>query len=239
MAKLCPHGPLTRVADGIFCMSGDTRSLERPRRMTVFVLPSGELAIHSGIRLADAEMEVIDSLGRVGYYLLVPNLHHDPDAAWFATRYPSACFLAPSAEVEKFRQLVRVDGTLENDWPVELAAVLEHHTVAGTRFTETAFFHLSSRTLVVVDSAFHMTEACLKGRPFGRLFMKLNNAYARFGITRLTETLVNDPAALRKSLEQILTWDFDRVIVSHGENVETDGKRLFRSGFPKYLPAVP
>jgi hypothetical protein len=238
MTTLCPHGPLTRVTDSVFCMAGNARSLERPRRMTVFVLPSGELAIHSGIRLADGEMQAIDSLGRVAYYLLVPNVHHDPDAAWFAGRYPEARCLAPSAEAEKFQKLARVDGTFENDWPPDLAAVLQHHTIGGTRFTETVFFHAPSRTLVVVDLAFNLTAACLQGRPFGRLFMKLNNAYGRFGITRLTETLVNDPALFRRSLEEILRWDFDRVIVSHGANVETEGKRIFRGGFPKHLPVA-
>lgn len=214
MTKLCQHGPLTRVASNLLCMDGDARSLERPRRMTVFVLPGGELAIHSGIRLADADMPAIDALGRVAYYLLVPNRHHDPDAAWFASRYPEARFLAPSCEAKQFQRRVRVDGTFEDDWPAELAASLDHHTVGGTRFTETVLFHASSRPLVVVDLAFNLTRASLQGRPLAWLFTKLNNACDRFGITRLTETLVDDPAALRRSLETILQWDFDRIVVS-------------------------
>lgn len=236
MAKPCQHGPLTRVADGLHCMAGNARSIERPRRMTLFALPGGGLAIHSGIRLADEEMAAIDDLGPVAYYLLVPNAHHDPDAGWFAQRYPEAVFLAPSAAIEKFRESARVDGTFEADWAPELGQVLAWHTVAGTKFSETVLFHASSRTLVLVDLAFNLTERSLEGSPLGRLLMRLNNAYGRFGITRLTEMLVADPAALRRSLEEILRWDFDRVIVSHGDNVETDAKRLFRAGFPKYLP---
>jgi hypothetical protein len=205
--------------------------------MTVFVLPDGTLAIHSGIRLDERAMDAIDSLGRVAFYLLVPNAHHDPDAAWFASRYPSARFLAPASEVERFRKSARVDGTFEHDWPAELADVLRHHTIRGTRFTETVFFHVPSRTLVVVDLAFNIGAASLEGRALGRLFMKLNNAYGRFGITRVTELLVRDPAELRRSLDTILAWDFERVIVSHGDNVEFDGRRVFREGFPKYLGA--
>jgi hypothetical protein len=237
MITLCPHGPLTRLSDSVWCMAGNAHSLERPRRMTIFRLPSGELVVHGGIRLADEEMGTIETLGKVAYYLLVPNVHHDPDAAWFASRYPAARCLAPSAEADTFRRITRVDGTFESDWPPELSAVLEHHTVGGTRFTETVFFHVPSRTLVIVDLAFNMTEDHFEGRPFGRFLMKLNRAYERFGITRLTETLVTDPALLRRSLELILRWDFERVIVSHGTNVETDAKRVFRGGFPKYLPA--
>lgn len=235
MDGVCSHGPLVHVADGVFCIAANTQSLERPRRMTIFVLPGGGLVIHSGIRLEDGDMQAIDSLGRVAFYLLVPNAHHDPDAAWFANRYPTARFFAPADEAERFRNIVRVDGTFEHDWSTDLAEVLKHHTIGGTRFTETVFFHMPSRTLVVVDLAFNLAEASLEGRPFGRFFMKLNNAYGRFGITRLTEMLVRDAAMVRGSLEAILEWDFDRVIVSHGDNVETDGKRIFRSGFPKYL----
>lgn len=236
MADLDSHGPLLRVAEDVFCMAGNMESLERPRRMTIFVLPNRELVIHSGVRIDDGEMQAIDALGRVAFYLLVPNAHHDPDASWFASRYPKARFLAPAREAERLRGAVRVDGTFESDWPPDLSTVLKHHTIRGTRFTETVFLHVPSRTLVVVDLAFNLTEASLVGRPLGRLFMKLNNAYARFGITRLTEMLVRDAAELRGSLEAILEWDFDRVIVSHGDNVESDGKRVFRGGFPRYLP---
>jgi len=235
MAAICSHGPLVHVAEGVFCIAANTQSLERPRRMTIFVLPNGGLVIHSGVRLEDGDTRAIDSLGRVAFYLLVPNAHHDPDAAWFASRYPTARFLAPANEAERFRKVVRVDGTFEHDWSPDLAEVLQHHTIGGTRFTETVLFHKPSRTLVVVDLAFNLTAASLARRPIGRLFMKLNNAHGRFGITRLTEMLVRDPAMLRNSLEAVLEWDFERVVVSHGDNVESDGKRIFRSGFPRYL----
>lgn len=235
MARLCSHGPLVRVAEGVFCMEGDAQSLERPRRMTVFVLPDRRLIVHGGIRLRDDEMSLIDALGEIAVYLLVPNAHHDPDASWFAERYPMARLLAPAPAAERLRTGVRVDGTFEDDWPAELEGVLEHHTVRGVRFTETVFFHAPSRSLVVVDLAFNLTKASMPGGAFGRLFMKLNNAYDRFGITRLTEMLVRDRAAFRASLEVIAAWDFDRVIVSHGEIVAADGKRIFRSGFPRYL----
>src|SRR5690606_37538829 len=78
--RLCEHGPLQRFAQGVFCMTGDSRSLERPRRVTLFALEDGRLVIHGGIRLRDDEMTLIDSLGEVAFYLLVPNAHHDPDA---------------------------------------------------------------------------------------------------------------------------------------------------------------
>jgi hypothetical protein len=36
---------------------------------------------------------------------------------------------------------------------------------------------------------------------------------------------VRDKAAFQRSVEALTKWDFDRIIVGHGEIVETDGKR--------------
>ena len=36
---------------------------------------------------------------------------------------------------------------------------------------------------------------------------------------------IKDKAAFQRSLEALKKWDFDRIIVGHGEIVETDGER--------------
>jgi len=35
-----------------------------------------------------------------------------------------------------------------------------------------------------------------------------------------------DKPAARASLEKILAWDFERIIISHGENIESDAKAI-------------
>ncbi len=47
--------------------------------------------------------------------------------------------------------------------------------------------------------------------------------------------MMKDRPAVRASLDTILAWDFDRVIVGHGRKVETDGQRVFREAFA-FLP---
>ncbi|MBA2431496.1 MAG: hypothetical protein H0V56_05200 [Chthoniobacterales bacterium] len=37
--------------------------------------------------------------------------------------------------------------------------------------------------------------------------------------------MIRDRAALHRAMQEILTWDFDRVIVGHGEAFETGGKQ--------------
>jgi hypothetical protein len=40
-----------------------------------------------------------------------------------------------------------------------------------------------------------------------------------------------DKQAARRSVAAILEWDFDRVVVSHGQVLETGGHEQFRAAF--------
>ena len=42
---------------------------------------------------------------------------------------------------------------------------------------------------------------------------------------------MRDRAAARQSLEQILAWDFDRVIVAHGDIRESGGREALKAGY--------
>jgi hypothetical protein len=43
--------------------------------------------------------------------------------------------------------------------------------------------------------------------------------------------LMNNKIMVRASLDSILKWDFDRILVGHGRNIETGGKAALRSQF--------
>jgi hypothetical protein len=47
----------------------------------------------------------------------------------------------------------------------------------------------------------------------------------------MLRALVRDRPALRASVERILQWDFDRVVVTHGDVLEHGGKDALRAGF--------
>jgi hypothetical protein len=64
-----------------------------------------------------------------------------------------------------------------------------------------------------------------------RVLMKLLRSYGRLGPTKLDPLLIRDRRAARGSLERILAWDFDRVIVAHGDVQESGGKALLRDGY--------
>jgi glyoxylase-like metal-dependent hydrolase (beta-lactamase superfamily II) len=61
--------------------------------------------------------------------------------------------------------------------------------------------------------------------------MRLLSSYGRFGPSRLDPFLIRDRRAARQSLERILAWDFDRVVVAHGDVLENGGPDALRAGY--------
>jgi hypothetical protein len=72
---------------------------------------------------------------------------------------------------------------------------------------------------------------------FTRLWMKAIRSYGHFGPSKLDPLLIRDRVAARESLQRILTWDFDRVVVAHGDVLESGGHELLRQGYAWLLAA--
>ena len=43
--------------------------------------------------------------------------------------------------------------------------------------------------------------------------------------------MIRDRAATRKAIDEILSWEFDRVVVSHGDVLEKGGREQLAAGF--------
>lgn len=88
---------------------------------------------------------------------------------------------------------------------------------------EFVMLHRASRTLIVADLLFNVTkDAPLGPRLFGWAAVKSQRHEP--GLPRSETHAIEDQAAFRVSMDTVLGWDFDRVIVAHGEPIETDGK---------------
>ncbi len=109
---LQPHGPLERVAEGIWSAEGSiAMPLGRfPRRMSVIVLASGGVAAWSPVPLDDAQMARLDALGAVRF-LIVPNAGHRLDIRAWKARYPAAKVIAPPGARDAVAEAVPVDAT--------------------------------------------------------------------------------------------------------------------------------
>lgn len=222
-------GELRRIA-------GDLWVAERPQRflglavgarMTVVRLSGGRLLLHSPLPLDAALRTQIDALGEVRY-AVAPNRLHHLYAGDVAKAYPNArLWVAPS--LERKRPDLVIAAVLGDEAPEEWRGELEQVFFAGRPYeNEVAFFHPASRTLITCDLAFNFGP---RDAAPTRLLMKLLRSYGRLGPTALDPLLIRDRTAARASLDRILAWDFDRVIVAHGEIQETGGYPLIRDGY--------
>jgi hypothetical protein len=46
--------------------------------------------------------------------------------------------------------------------------------------------------------------------------------------------LLREPDLVRPFLARVLAWDFDRIVVGHGEVVERDGRAIFAAAFARW-----
>lgn len=191
-------------------------------RATAVRGPDGVTLI-SAVPLAEPEVAELRGLGPVAS-VVAPNLLH----YLFAARAVSAVggrLIGPAGLTEKG---VRLDAAL-GDGEAPWAGTLEQVTVQGVpKMGETVFFHPASRTLVVTDLCFNVVRS---DSWFTRAFMSMNDAYGKFGPSRLFRTMVKDRAALRESVDRILALDPDRIVTAHGDVLERGGKAALEQGF--------
>ena len=207
--------------------------LEVGTRMTVIRLVDGSLLLHSPVAL-DAELRrELDAIGRV-CFAVAPNRVHHLYAGKVAEAYPEArLWVGPG--LERKRPDLVFDGVLGDEAPAEWKDQVDQVFFRGRPYeNEVVFFHRASRTLILCDLAFNFGPRAAAPT---RLLMRLLRSYGRFGLSKLDPLLIRDRRAARQSLERILGWGFDRVVVAHGDVLESGGREALRQGYSWLLAA--
>jgi hypothetical protein len=228
-------GILCELAENIWIAERPQRfyGIEVGTRMTVIRLAGGNLLLHSPVLLDPELRRELDSIGRVRF-TVAPNRVHHLHAGEVAAVYPEArLWVAPGLE-RKRPDLVSA-GVLGDAAPAEWKAEVDQVFFRGRPYeNEVVFFHRASRTLILCDLAFNFGPRAAAPT---RLLMRLLRSYGRFGPSRLDPLLIRDRRAARQSLERILDWDFDRVVVAHGDVLERGGREALRLGYAWLLAA--
>jgi hypothetical protein len=201
--------------------------------MSVVRLGGGRLWLHSPVALDPDLRAQLDSIGRVSF-AVAPNRLHHLYAGGVVEAYPAArLWVAPG--LERKRPDLVIAGVLSDHAPEEWREEIDQVFSRGRPLeNEVAFLHRASRTLMLCDLAFNFGPSAAAPT---RWLMKLLRSYGRLGPTKLDRLIVRDSTAARESLERILEWDFDRVIVAHGDVVESGGKEMLRDGYSWLLSA--
>ena len=197
--------------------------------MTLVRLSDGGLFVHSPIELTPDLKRQVDAQGAVRH-IVCPYRLHTAHLREFAEAYPDAKLYAPPGlepkETTKGLTFAATLGeTPEPDWAGELDQAIYH----GNKLdNEVVFFHPSTRTLILTDLCFNVPSS----RGFGTsLVAGLLGVRDRMAPSRTIKLMTKDREASRASIRRMLEWDFDRVILSHGNIVEGGGKAAFREAF--------
>lgn len=215
--------------------------LEVGTRMTVIRLSSNKLMVISPIQGDNATINDLNQLGEV-IYIVVPNLYHHLFVAEFQLYYPNAKLWAVSG-LERKRPDLQIDQIISNQ-SIHLIDGVEYVLVEGfntfdlrgfSPLNECVFYHAKSRTLIVTDTVFHFDE---QFSPRTKLIAKMIGAYNQLRPSLLEKFATQDKIKVKHSIQQLLAWDFERIIMAHGSIIEQDAKPLLKAGYEWFLGAL-
>jgi hypothetical protein len=227
--------PPTALADGLWRVERRLRlpgGLVLPAAMTIIRLPSAKLFVHSPVPFDEDVAGALARLGSVSV-VLAPNSFHYLFVADYLARFPGAeLFIAPGLRerVPSLPAASTVGPGSTASWERAVEAII--FGPVGS-FSELVLFHAASSTLVLTDLAFNMTRF---DRALDRIGWRLFGVPPRFGPSRTGRfTLLRDRAAARPFVRVIAERNFRRILVAHGDPVETNARGEFERAFARYL----
>ncbi len=235
-APLASYAPEPReLAPGLWLLERRLTmppGLVLPVNTTIVRLRSGGLVVLSPPAPDPATAAAISALGRVEA-LVAPNSFHYVFAAGQLASFPGAkLFLAPglAERIPELPPATPLGEAAADLWAGEIDQAIFGPVGA---IAEVTFFHRSSATLMMTDLAFNMRTIDGVYQTVGwRLF----GVPAAFGPSRTARlAFLRDADAARPYLQRIARWEFQRIVVAHGEPVETNAGSEFRRAFARYL----
>lgn len=225
------------VADRIWLRSYPVRlaGTSFEARMSVVRLGTGALMLHSPCEITADLAAEIAALGPVAHIAVPGNFHH-LHATSAQQAFPAAkTWICPG--IESKRPDLRYDGVLGDEPPPDWAGEIDQVLVAGSRIMrEVAMYHRPTRTLLLVDLIEYFTDRTPGvGGALKLLFKYVMGMWDRPRPAPEYQFGWSDRAAAAASLRRILSWDFERIVISHGDLVEADAHAVAEAAWAGVL----
>lgn len=194
-----------------------------PHRMTVIRLPGAKLLLHSPTRYDEATVDALSRIGTVTE-IVAPNRYHDLFLEEWLSAVPEARLWIPPGMNQRYPRMTgRVCEISQDTGWEEIACV----PLQGLpRLSEVAFFHTTSKSLIVADLLFNIDG---NARFATRVAARLGGFYRRLAMPLdMKLWYVRDREALKQSIQRIMNFPFDKIIIGHGANICCDGRTEFR-----------
>lgn len=224
---------LSPFAEGIWLSSAPVRILgtKLTATMAVVRLGDGSLLLYSPLAMTPERRAAVEALGPVAH-LYAPNLYHHLYIGEWAAAFPSARVHAPVG-LEKKRPDLRIDRAHQSALDPTLAELVEELPIDGFRLRESVLLIRPVRTLLCADLVHNV------GRPQHRwtsVYTRMMGFYDRVALSRVIRwTAFDDRAAARRSIDELLTRPFERLVVGHGTPLESGAHEAIAGAFA-WLP---
>lgn len=207
-------------------------------RMTIVRLSNGNLFLHSPGEIDENTKIAIENLGKVEF-IVAPGSYHYLYIESAQQAFPEAeTLICPG--IERKNPEIEFDWLLgdrpDERWEDDFEQVL----VRGNKYIwEVAFYHKATRTLILVDLIENFTDETQDVNWALELWFQV--------VFRMWDNPMPAPEyqlgwkekkAASKSLKKILSWDFKRIIISHGDLIEKQAKAVALHAWRRPLASI-
>jgi hypothetical protein len=223
---LLQFGPEIWIADGPVT---SFHGFPYPTRMAVIRLSDGSLFVWSPVALTDSLRASVSVLGQVRH-LVSPNALHHLFLGQWKSAYPAARLYA-SPRLRRKRQDLSFDAELSDAPEPAWAADIEQVALRGSfALTEFVFFHRASHTALFADLIQNFPGDWFKG--WRGYLARLGGIVAPNPGAPIDwrASFLNRRAA-RISLDKVLAWPIERVLIAHGDLPTGNGGAFVRRAF--------
>jgi hypothetical protein len=192
------------------------------RNVTIVRLAGDQLLVHSTARFSEFDRHAIEALGEPAWLMEATNFH-DTQAEAGRAVFADLPYYAPPG----FSAADKTNAQSLESPPEAWQAECEIVELGGMpKIREHVVFHRPSKTLIVADLFFNLPPTI---DWWTRSFLRAFSGLKRYpGTSRLFKFYIEDRQAFQDSLKQVATWDFERIVVAHGEPVVEDAQAVFR-----------
>ncbi|MGE0763127.1 MAG: DUF4336 domain-containing protein [Bdellovibrionales bacterium] len=232
MAPLQTKNPFHMLAPGLWVADAviQVPVVSLPIRAVAVQVAPGQLVLISPLHGRMCDYNSLKALGQV-VAIVAPSKFHHLFVQHAQKEFPGAKLWAAPG-LEQKRTDVKWDGILTVDpWPYQ--NVLELQLIEGApQMNEVVLFHGPSQTLVVTDLLFNLQKASGFG---ARMIFGLLGTFRRLNTSRLVKWYTKDQKQVSNSLKRILGFNFDRLIMAHGEIIPSGAKSKVTPLLEKHL----
>lgn len=198
-------------------------------RMTVLRSDDGGVFLHSPVPIDDATRAAIERLGPVRAIIAPSNCHHlfVGDAQQAFPSAPTYCAEGIAAK----RPDLRFDALITHEPPALWAGQMDQAVIGNRIMREVDFLHRASRTLVVTDLIENFQDETPGTNRMLRVTIKLLGMWGKPKPAPELRWFTAHRNAAREALERILSWDFHRIVLAHGEPILHEPKAALRQAW--------